>query len=420
MAAEGHRQPVPPEAGGQQVLTVSQLTARIKERLETAFPSVWVSGEVSNFTRPASGHLYLTLKDEGAAISAVMWRGKAARLRFNLANGMEVVASGAISVYEPRGQYQLYIDRIEPKGMGALELALRQLRERLGAEGLFDPGHKKPIPTMPWRVALVTSPTGAAVKDMLQVFARRFGKQHVLIYPVRVQGEGASAEIAAALADLNEQAERLGGIDVILVARGGGSLEDLWAFNEEPVVRAIYASRIPVVSGVGHEIDVTLADLAADRRALTPTEAAELVSPDLRAIEQGLIDWQTRLTAGLRQVAVRARHRLEAVVSSRCFREPAERVGRSAQMIDELAARIGTQVRHRLALARGKLDKAEAQLAALGPMKVLARGYSITIDAETGRVIRDAGMVERGRVLRTRLHRGEVRSTVNSVQRPEE
>jgi exodeoxyribonuclease VII large subunit len=254
---------------------------------------------------------------------------------------------------------------------------------------------------------------------MLQVFSRRFGKQRVMIYPVRVQGEGAAEEIAAAVADLNAQAGRLGGIDVIVVARGGGSIEDLWAFNEEAVVRAVYASRIPVVSGVGHEIDVTLCDLAADRRALTPTEAAELVSPELRAIERSLADWWGRLTSGLRQAAVRARHRLEAIASSRVFRQPAERVRRSAQMIDEMAVRIGGRMRHRLAIARGRLEKAEAQLAALGPMKVLARGYSITTDAGTGRVIRDAGMVERGAVLRTRLHRGEVRSTVNSVLRPE-
>ena len=410
MAAEDHNP---------NVLTVSQLTGLIKENLETAFPRVWVAGEISNFTRAASGHLYLTLKDEGAAISGVMWRGKAARVRFNVENGMEVVAAGSISVYEPRGQYQLYIDRLEPKGMGALELALRQLREKLKAEGLFDPAHKRPIPTMPWRVALVTSPTGAAVKDMLQVFARRFGKQHVFVYPVRVQGDQAAGEIAAAIADLNAQSERLGGIDVILLARGGGSLEDLWAFNEEPVVRAVFASQIPVITGVGHEIDVTLSDLAADRRALTPTEAAELVSPDLAAIEDNLAAWGVRLTAALRQVAAAARSRLEAVAAGRVFRQPLERVQRLTQMVDELADRVQTTVRHRVELARSRLEKLLAQLEALGPMKVLARGYSITTDAESGRILRDAGMVQRGKVLRTRLARGEIRSTVNAVLRPE-
>lgn len=419
MTGKGYKQTNPP-GDGNEVLTVSEITAQIKSRLESAFPRVWVSGEVSNFKRHTSGHLYMTLKDKGASLSAVVWRGKASRIKFDIENGMEVVAAGSIGLYEPRGQYQLNIDRIEPKGMGSLELALRQLREKLAAEGLFDAQYKQPIPAMPWRVALVTSPTSAAVRDMLQVFARRFGKQHILIYPVHVQGEGASGEIATAIADLNAQSEQLGGIDVILVARGGGSLEDLWAFNEEPVVRAIFASRIPIISGVGHEIDVTLADLVADRRALTPTEAAEFVSPDLSAIEGNLAAWADRLTGALRQVAVSARGRLEAIATSRVFRRPTERVRRCEQMVDELSDRLTTDMRHRIEIAKGKMEKARAQLDALGPMKVLARGYSITTDVETGRILRDAGMAEHGKVIRTRLARGEVRSTVNAIIRPEQ
>jgi exodeoxyribonuclease VII large subunit len=419
MVAQDHRQPDGPAAPEVEILSVSQLTARIKDLLEAEFPAVWVAGEISNFKRHTSGHLYLTLKDENAALSGVMWRGRAARLRFEIDNGLEVVAFGRIGVYEPRGQYQLYIERIEPKGMGALELALRQLRQRLAAEGLFEAAHKKPLPAWPRRVALVTSPTGAAVRDMLQVFARRFPKLHILICPVHVQGEAAAGEIAAAIADLNAQSDRLGGIDVIITGRGGGSLEDLWPFNEEAVVRAIFASRIPVVSGVGHEIDVTLADLVADRRALTPTEAAELVSPDLAAVCEQLDLLRGRLTAALRQVAVAARQRLEAVAAGRVFRRPAERVQRSAQMIDELSDRIERICRHRFEMARSRLEKLAAQLEALGPTKVLARGYSITTDAESGRVLRDAGMVQRGRTVRTQLARGEIRSTVTSIQRPD-
>ena len=260
----------------QQILTVTEVTEQIKELLETSFPNVWIEGEISNFSRPRSGHCYLTLKDDEAQLPAVIWRSTASRLRFDLHDGLEVVCLGHLDVYPPRGRYQLIVREIEPKGIGALELAFRQLRDKLAKEGLFEPGYKKPLPAFSRRIAVVTSATGAAIRDFLEVLRRRWRGADVWIVPVRVQGEGAAEEIAAALEDVNRLADRP---DCIVVTRGGGSLEDLWAFNEEVVVRAIFASKIPVVSAIGHEIDVTLSDLVADVRALTPSEAAELVAP---------------------------------------------------------------------------------------------------------------------------------------------
>jgi exodeoxyribonuclease VII large subunit len=259
-------------------LSVFQLTALIKGILEEAFPSVWVVGELSDVARPQSGHVYLTLKDDRAQIRAVIWRNTASRLRFNLEDGLEVICRGDLDVYPPRGSYQLVIRELEPRGEGALQQALRKLQQKLAAEGLFDPAHKKPLPRFPRRIAVVTSPTGAAVRDFVEVLRRRWQGVHVLIVPTRVQGAGAAAEIATAIQAVNRLSPS---VDVMVVGRGGGSMEDLWCFNEEAVVRAIFASQVPVVSAVGHEIDVTLSDLVADVRALTPSEAAERVVPAL-------------------------------------------------------------------------------------------------------------------------------------------
>ncbi len=251
----------PPEPAQPQVLTVAELTARIKDLLETSFDSVWVAGEISNLSRPHSGHCYLTLKEDEAQIRCALWRNTLSRLRFDLNDGLQVVCRGRLDVYAPRGSYQLIIEDIEPKGIGALELALRQLRDRLAREGLFDPARKRPLPAFVRRIAVVTSPSGAAIHDFLQVLGRRWRGADVIIFPTRVQGEGAAAEIAAAIATANRLPLA---IDCLVVTRGGGSLEDLWAFNEEAVVRAIHASRIPVICAIGHEIDVTLSDLVAD------------------------------------------------------------------------------------------------------------------------------------------------------------
>lgn len=401
---------------GRGVLSVSELTAAIKELLEGVFPDVWVSGEISNFSRPQSGHCYLTLKDSDSQIRAVLWRGTASRVRFDLHDGLEVVCHGHLDVYAPRGSYQLVVEQIEPRGMGALELALRQLKAKLEAEGLFDPAHKKPLPRFPRTVAVVTSPTGAAIRDFLEVLRRRWRGANVVVIPVRVQGEGSAKEIAEGI----ELANRLSHpqIDCLVVGRGGGSLEDLWAFNEEPVVRAIFASRLPVVSAVGHEIDVTLADLVADVRALTPSEAAERVVPSSDELEQLLARHQRALVAALRGRASLARSRLDALASSRVFRRPAQRVHDMAQRLDELASRASRAIRHRAKYSEGRLDAISSQLESLSPKAVLERGYSITRVADDDRVVRDAEELSAGHKLITQLAHGEVRSVVDEV-RPE-
>ncbi|HXG04019.1 MAG TPA: exodeoxyribonuclease VII large subunit, partial [Candidatus Binatia bacterium] len=256
------------------VLTVTQLTEQLRRTVEERFPAVWVEGEISNFRLYGSGHAYFTLKDEGAQLRAVMFRTRTRRLRFEPTDGLHVLAFGALEVYPQRGEYQLVVELLEPRGVGALQLAFEQLKQRLGAEGLFDAGRKRPLPRFPRRIGLVTSPDGAALRDMLRIIGRRFAGLSIVLAPCRVQGEGAAEEIAQGLADLN----RLGGVDVIIVGRGGGSLEDLWAFNEEVVARAIAASKVPVISAVGHEVDVTIADFVADVRAPTPSAAAEMVA----------------------------------------------------------------------------------------------------------------------------------------------
>ena len=255
------------------VFTVSELTLRLKATLEEAFPAVWVEGEISNLRTPGSGHAYFTLKDEGAQLSAVLFRGRGRRVRFELEDGMQVLAFGGLDVYAARGQYQLVVEMMEPKGLGALQLAFEQLKRKLEAEGLFDEGRKRPLPAFPRVIGIVTSPTGAAIRDMLNIIGRRFGDLRILITPVRVQGDEAPGEIVQALANLQEVAD----LDVIIVGSGGGSIEDLWAFNDEGVARAIAACRVPVISAVGHETDFTIADFVADLRAPTPSGAAELV-----------------------------------------------------------------------------------------------------------------------------------------------
>jgi exodeoxyribonuclease VII large subunit len=394
------------------VLTVGQLTLQIKDLMEAAFPVVWVSGEVSNFSRPNSGHCYFTLKDENAQIKAVVWRSDAARVRFDLRDGMEILCRGALEVYGPRGNYQLVIRYIQPKGMGALELALRQLREKLAAEGLFDPRRKRTLPSFPRRVAIVTSPTGAALRDFLQVLHRRWRGCDVLVVAARVQGEGAGEEIAAAIGRVNRLQLP---IDCLVVARGGGSLEDLWAFNAEVVVRAICASRIPVVSAVGHEIDVTLSDLAADVRALTPSEAAELVVPAVEEVRQAVLRYHQRLLYALRQRARFSRSRLDALAAGRVFRRPLDRVHDLSRRLDELEERAGRALEQRAALARSRTAGLAAQLESLSPLAVLSRGYSLTRRATDGLLVRCAADLNAGDTIITRFAEGEATSRVENT-----
>ncbi len=394
-------------------LSVSELTDAIKTVLEGTFPQVWVAGEISNLSRPHSGHCYFTLKDEQAQIRAVLWRSSAARVRFELVDGLEVVCRGAVDVYPPRGSYQLVVDQIHPLGLGALELALRQLQAKLAAEGLFAADRKRPLPRFPRRIAVVTSPTGAAIRDFLEVLRRRWKGVDVLVVPTRVQGEGAAQEIAAAIA-------LAGGLrplpDCLVVTRGGGSLEDLWCFNEEPVVRAIVAAPVPVVSAVGHEIDVTLSDLAADVRALTPSEAAELVAPAAEALRSGLSQLQARLSGALRSRVAALRAWLEALAARRVLRRPLERVYLAQQRLDELDLRLDRAIRRHLHQARTRAEQLDSRLQSLSPLAVLARGYSLTLDSATGQVIRTAAQLAPGQLLETRFARGQALSRVESVE----
>ena len=397
-----------------QPLTVSELTDHVKNLVEAAFPYAWVVGEISNCTGARSGHIYFTLKDDEAQLRAVMWRSRASRLRFDVHDGLEVIAAGPIEVYKARGGYQIVVEELVPQGVGALELAFRQLQQKLAAEGLFDPARKRPLPRYPRRIALVTSPTGAAVHDMLQVLTRRWQATNVVIVPVPVQGDGAAPQIAAGL----ERAARLPEVDLIITGRGGGSLEDLWPFNEEVVARAIARSPIPVISAVGHEIDVSIADLVADRRALTPTEAAEIAVPNRVEVAGELRRLEQRLTASLRERAVRARLQLDAMASRRVFTNPLQRVHDLAARLDDLDERVKRRLARRITDGRQRLAALGASLDALSPLAVLNRGYSITRRAG-GEVVRTAESVQTGEELVTLLGRGRLRSTVTAIDTDE-
>lgn len=392
------------------VFSVSELTRQLKGVVELSFPCVAVVGEISNFSRSGSGHCYLTLKDEGAQLRAVVWRTTAQRLRFDMHDGLEVLAAGRIEVYPARGTYQLVVDQLVPQGIGALELAFRQLQEKLAGEGLFAPERKRPLPRFPRRIALVTSPTGAAVRDMLQVITRRWQAADIVIVPVPVQGAGAAEQIATALRGVH----RIPGVDVVVTGRGGGSLEDLWAFNEEAVARAIFECPVPVVSAVGHEIDVSIADLVADRRALTPSEAAELVVPhraevlaELNACRQCL---GTAMTRRLRF----ARMQVDACASRRVLTKPLARIHELAERLDVFESRLRRAIRSRLEGKRQHLARLSASLHALSPLGVLERGYSITRNAETGDVVRSSAQLAAGDWLRTTTSEGEILSVVSS------
>jgi exodeoxyribonuclease VII large subunit len=396
----------------QPVLTVSALTALVKEVVEGTFALVWVSGEISNFSRPQSGHCYLTLKDDEAQLRAVIWRSTAASVRCDLHDGLEVICRGHLDVYAARGTYQLVIEEIQPKGLGALEQALRKLREKLAREGLFDKARKRALPVFPRRIAFVTSPTGAAIRDFLEVLRRRWCGADVLIVPVRVQGIGAAEEIAQAIASVNRLAHP---IDVLVVGRGGGSLEDLWAFNEEAVVRAIHGSRIPVVSAVGHEIDVTLADLVADLRALTPSEAAERIVPAIEEVLAGLRNQHHRISAALRGRVADARAKLDGLGGRRVLRKPFDRLHEVGRQLDQLGARAARAVRNRFTRSQQQAAAVAGRLESLSPLGVLARGYSLTTRLADGRLIEDAAVLSAGERIRTRFAHGTAISRVEEI-----
>ena len=441
------------------LLTVSELTRQIRLNVERQFPSVWVEGEISNLRCPSSGHQYLTLKDQGSQIRAVLFRSQAQRLKFVLQDGLEVLVLGRLTVYEPRGDYQLLLETVEPKGIGELQLAFMQLKAKLEAEGLFKESRKQPLPVFPERIGVVTSPVGAALHDVLTIVHRRWPMAHILIAPVAVQGVSASGQIAAAIQMFNDVSQEPGKVDVLIVGRGGGSLEDLWAFNEEPVVRAIAASQIPIVSAVGHETDVTLADLAADCRAPTPSAAAELVVPDGAMVTERVRHHRIRLERSFKSLVNALMVRVQR--SQKQLPEPRLIIAHFVQRVDDLERQLYQKVKqwcrniqllllkHQSAiweanplmtirreqgrvaelerllvegmqnsvlLRRHQAKLAISQMHQLSPLGVLARGYGIVKDLRTGKVLKKSTETMVGAEVQATLSEGELVCRVEHIR----
>jgi exodeoxyribonuclease VII large subunit len=440
------------------IWSVAELTSRISGALSTQFSNLWVEGEVSNYRPAQSGHLYFTLKDARAQVKCVCFRTQAMRLKFRPEDGLKLIVRGSIGVYEPRGEYQIYVEHIEPSGVGALQVAFEQLKRRLEAEGLFDEARKKPLPMMPQRIGVVTSPTGAAVRDIIRILRRRFPNLHLIVYPVRVQGAGAAEEIAAALAFLNRKTM----VDVILLARGGGSIEDLWPFNEESVARAISTSTIPIVSGVGHETDFTIADFVADVRASTPSAAAEIVVKSRQEFQRHLQELEHKISQRMRYVLLEYRHRLKELTTHMGFRHLEDLLRRHRQQTDELTLRMGVALQGRIERLRRRytiaatrissfdlrarirtfglrlvqrstelgvrmerlmvhkiqlLERLRLQLDERSPLRVLQRGYAICTDAE-GNVVSAADQVAIGATVNVQLARGRFGAQVRVREIP--
>jgi exodeoxyribonuclease VII large subunit len=439
------------------VCTVGELAMRIKAQLEDQFPAVWVEGEISNLRTPSSGHAYFTLKDDTAQLRCVLFRGRGRRVAFQPEDGMQVLAFGGLDVYLARGEYQLVVELLEPKGVGALQLAFEQLKRRLEAEGLFDSARKRPLPPFPRTIGIVTSPTGAAIRDMLHVIDRRFADLRILITPVRVQGEEAPGEIVAALRDLQAVED----LDVIIVGRGGGSIEDLWAFNDERVARAIAGCRVPVISGVGHETDFTIADFVADLRAPTPSAAAEVVVQEKLQVARALVGLYEALKQAMASRLERDRERVEVLGKRRVLTDAARALRDLYRRVDELTSRLTRAMRgserqatHRLSLARNALrslnpvariangtvllaqlrgrlasaavhsvkvsqhrfDAAVGRLDSLSPLAVLGRGYSLTRLLPSGVIVRDAAQTRPGDAIEILLHQGAVEARVERLK----
>ena len=393
-------------AESRRIFTVSEVTRDIRVLLEDNFPPLWLEGEISNCRRYPSGHLYFTLKDEKAQISAVMFRGANLRLKFEPEDGMQVVVHGSISVYEARGQHQIVVDHIEPKGVGALQLALEQLKKRLASEGLFDEAHKKEIPQLPRKVGVVTSQQGAVLHDILNVIKRRFSNMDVAVMPVRVQGEGAAEEIAEAISAMNLCDD----IDVLIVGRGGGSFEDLWAFNEEVVVRAIFASRIPVISAVGHETDFTLADLVADLRAPTPSAAAELAVPEKADLAATIDLHRSGLLFALRERLKSLREQIRSLQKG--LKDPRRLYRESLQRIDDLQGRLIRAGKRSVADFRMKLQNVFGRFEAHSPSALLKRGYGIVFPEGSRRPLTSIHEVKENDRIEIQLSDGRLKAVV--------
>ena len=399
-------------SGTSHILTVTQLTYQIKNLLEGTFPDVWVEGEISNLTVPQSGHAYFTLKDEQSQVKAVLFRSSQRHLKFTLQHGMQVICRGRVSVYEPRGEYQIIVDYVEPRGIGALQKAFEELKARLDKEGLFSLERKKPLPLLPRRIGIVTSPTGAAIRDILRVIKRRHPRMEILIYPVPVQGADAPPAIVEAVQYFNREKN----IDVMIVGRGGGSLEDLWAFNEEAVARAIHGSRIPVISAVGHETDYTIADFVADLRAPTPSAAAEMVVESEAHMRDTVLSLKSRLASAISQELEQRKSTVQHAL--RLLADPRKRLEQFSQRVDELLGRLGLGLRHHVRRDRALLNSLTGALDHLNPLSILSRGYSVTRSVPLGAIIKSAAEVMEGDLLRTTLHSGEIVSRVEKKVLP--
>ena len=442
------------------IYRISEISRLVREKLEAQFPDLWVEGEISNFRPAASGILYFTLKDQTAQLRCICFRQQARYLRFRPEDGLQVLARGKISVYEARGEYQLIVEHLEPQGRGALQLAFEQLKNKLAMEGLFDAGRKKPLPRLPRRIGIITSPRGAAIQDIIRILRRRFENLHLLIYPVRVQGDGAAQEMVEALRYFQRPDAHGRTVDVLILARGGGSLEDLWAFNEEPLARAIAACPIPVVSAVGHETDITIADFVADLRAPTPSAAAEIVVETKRQLQQQITVFQESLERAARYGLLRLRHQLAELTTHRGFQTLRTMLAQAEQRNDEATGRLVEVMRAELRQSRrrwesqhsfllhldlrGKLERdwlrlnrqsaalvhhirmiltrrrrrlepLAAQLPALSPRNILERGYAIVFDAG-GKVLKDAANVSPGDSVSLQVARGSLTAVVGEVK----
>lgn len=393
------------------ILTVSELTRQIKFSLESGFPRVWVQGEISNFKQHTSGHIYFTLKDEGAQLSAVLWRSRAASLAIPLKDGMKVIARGSITVYPPRGNYQIDVEQIQPLGVGELQLAFERLKQKLFAQGLFAAEHKKSIPEYPERIGIITSETGAALQDIKSVLARRQPSLEVVLVPVRVQGAGAAEEIASAI----EQMNRFVGIDILIVGRGGGSLEDLWAFNEEIVARAIYASRIPVISAVGHEVDFSIADFVADLRAPTPSAAAELAVRHRSDILDNLRNLCYTMSDSLNNTIVSTQERIAGLLVGYAFNRPRDLTREMLQRLDELDRNLGISFSHRAQVTYQRHEALMHRLEGLNPRRVLGRGYAIV--RKQGQIIPSVRKLARNDGASIEFHDGTADTLVKDIRR---
>ena len=399
------------ETGPGRPYTVSEVTAHIKALLEESLPMCWVLGEVSNFTHHSSGHRYFTLKDEASQLSAVMFKWQARTLSFTPEPGMQVMAYGHISVYERGGRYQFYAAQLQPAGVGELALAFEQLKNRLESEGLFAPERKRPLPPYPRTIGVVTPPTGAAIRDIIDVLQRRAPGLQIILCPARVQGPGAADEIARAIADLN----RSPGVDILIVGRGGGSQEDLWPFNEEIVARAIYRSEKPVISAVGHEIDYTIADYVADYRAPTPSAAAEIVAQEHSALLRQVVEQRRRLVGAMDGLLNHYEQRLQHMDPQRLFRRLQDRLDQTSQFVDERRRDLATAFDWYMRTRIEALRTAGVHLEALSPLGNLDRGFSLCERRENGRLVRASADLQPGDRVKLRFHRGSADATIEEI-----